>query len=66
MQLQEQVKTVGDVAAGSVIAASWLDLIKGGLEIFGLILAVLYGVVRLYETKTVKGLVEKWRSRRSR
>lgn len=62
--LPQSVKGTLDVAAGATIAASWLDFLRDGLEIFGLALAVAYGVARLYDTKMYRDIVQWMRGRK--
>lgn len=50
-------KIAGDVLAGATLAASWFDILKDGLEIVGLVLAVIYGAFRLYEMQTTQRII---------
>lgn len=61
MELPNGVKHTADAVAGSVVAASWLDWLQGGLEIAGLILAVAYGIARLYDTKLYRDIAARLR-----
>lgn len=56
--LPQSVKNVGDVTAGTVLTASWFDWIQGPLEFTALVLAVVYGAARLYDTKLYRDIVQ--------
>lgn len=49
--LPQEIKIPADLVAGSVVGAAWMNWLQGGLEIAGLVLAVIYGVARVYDTK---------------
>lgn len=53
----QSVKVLGDATAGALVAGAWMDYIQGGLEVAGLILAVLYGVARVYDSKLYRDFV---------
>jgi len=57
MTVPEPVKHITDAAAVAVAGATWLDWLPD----LAAALSVLWLAIRIYETRTVQGLVKRWR-----
>ena len=55
MTLQEPAKHVLDAAAGTAVVATWLDWLPDVLSVIGLLLSIIWFLLRIWESETVKG-----------
>lgn len=55
---QEQLKAVGDIAAGGVVAMAWLGVLSTALTILATGAALVYSIIRISETQRFQQFVD--------